>query len=62
VSAIGPPDLYERLQESVAFVQFVQGRIEPAGVQLSVAELDEVDLPAFAGTVGLQFAKPGAAQ
>jgi hypothetical protein len=37
----------------------VQGRIEPAGVHLSVAELAEVDLPAFAGTVGLRVAKPG---
>ena len=39
IKAVGPPDLYQRLQQSVAFVQFVQGRIESAGVRLSVAEL-----------------------
>ena len=59
VTAIGPPDLYQRLQESVAFGQFVHGRIEAAGVQLSVAELQQADLPAFAGTVGLRYAQPG---
>ena len=58
ITAIGPPDLYARLQQSVAFVQFVQGRIEPAGVHLAVAELPAAELPAFAGTVGLRFAKP----
>ncbi|HXG27009.1 MAG TPA: DUF881 domain-containing protein [Candidatus Binatia bacterium] len=60
ISAIGPPDMYERLQQSVAFVEFVRGRIEPSGVRLAVAEGQEVDLPAFAGTVSLRFAKPGA--
>ena len=39
ITAIGPPDLYERLQQSVAFVQFVRERIEPVGIQLSVANL-----------------------
>ena len=58
ISAIGPGDLYERLKESVAFVQFVQGRVEPSGLRLSVAELDTVDLPAFAGTVSLRYARP----
>jgi uncharacterized protein YlxW (UPF0749 family) len=58
VSVIGPADLYERLRASVGFVGFVQGRIEPSGLRLSVAELDSVDLPAFAGSVGLRFARP----
>jgi uncharacterized protein YlxW (UPF0749 family) len=62
VTAVGPPDLYQRLQQSVAFVQFVHGRIEAAGVQLSVAELQQADLPAFAGTVGLRDAEPGDAK
>lgn len=62
VTAIGPPDLYQRLQESVAFGQFVHGRIEAAGVHLSVAELPQADLPAFAGTVGLRYAQPGDGQ
>ena len=57
VTAIGPADLYDRLRASVGFVNFVQGRIEPSGLQLSVAELDSVDLPAFAGTVSLRYAR-----
>jgi uncharacterized protein YlxW (UPF0749 family) len=58
ISAIGPPDLYDRLQHSVAFIQFVQGRVEPSGLKLSVAQLDKVELPAFAGTVALRYAQP----
>lgn len=58
VTAIGPPDLYARLRSSVAFVEFVQGRLERSGIRLAVAEPDSVDLPAFAGTVGLRFAQP----
>lgn len=57
VTAIGPADLYDRLRASVGFVSFVQGRIEPSGLVLSVAELDSVDLPAFAGTVSLRYAR-----
>lgn len=62
VTAVGPPDLYARLQGSASFVQFVNGRIEPSGVGLSVAELETADLPAFAGTVGLRFAQPLSSQ
>ena len=58
ISAIGPPDLYDRLRSSVAFVDFVHGRIERSGISLSVAELAEVDLPAYAGTVNLRYAAP----
>lgn len=58
ITAIGPSDLYDRLRASVAFVAFVQGRVEPSGLRLSVAELDKVDLPAFAGTVTLRYATP----
>jgi uncharacterized protein YlxW (UPF0749 family) len=58
ISAIGPVDLYARLRASVGFVGFIQGRVEPSGLRLSVAELESVDLPAFAGTVGLRFARP----
>jgi uncharacterized protein YlxW (UPF0749 family) len=60
VTAVGPPDLYDRLKSSVAFVEFVQGRIERSGNSLAVAELESADLPAFAGTVNLRFAKPEA--
>jgi uncharacterized protein YlxW (UPF0749 family) len=58
VQAIGPADLYDRLRASVAFGEFIRGRVEPSGLRLSVAELDAVDLPAFAGTVSLRYATP----
>ena len=58
VTAIGAPDLYERLLDSVSFVQFVQGRIEPAGIGLTVAQPPTVDLPPFAGTVNVRYAAP----
>ena len=58
IRAIGPGDLYDRLRGSAAFVAFVQGRIDSFGLGLSVAELEKVELPAFAGTVGLRYAKP----
>lgn len=61
VTAIGPTDLYARMRASVAFVEFVQGRLERSGIRLTVAAPDDgVDLPAFAGTVGLRFAQPAA--
>ena len=58
IAAIGPPDLYDRLRSSVAFADFVQGRINRSGISLSVAELGSVDLPAYAGTVNLRYASP----
>ena len=58
VTAIGPPDLYTRLQASPSFVDFVEGRITPAGLRLSVAELPDAILPAFAGTVSIRYAQP----
>jgi uncharacterized protein YlxW (UPF0749 family) len=58
ISAVGPPDLYDRIQHSAAFIQFVQGRVEPSGLQLSVAQLDKVELPAFAGSVTLRYTQP----
>lgn len=60
IKAIGPADLYERLRSSVAFADFVRGRIERAGISLTVAVLDSVDLPAYAGTVSLRYAAPAA--
>jgi len=58
ISAIGPSDLYDRLQSAVGFVEFVQGRAQPAGLRLSAAVLDSLDIPAFAGTVAWRYARP----
>jgi uncharacterized protein YlxW (UPF0749 family) len=60
VTAIGPPDLYERMLASPSFGEFVHVRIEPSGIQLSVAQPPTVDLPPFAGTVNVRYAAPDA--
>lgn len=58
VTTIGPPDLYDRLRASVPFIAFVQGRVDAAGLRFTVAQPDQVDLPAFAGTVNVRYATP----
>jgi len=60
VTAIGPRDLYKRLQASISFREFVTDRVEHHSLGLAVAELDVVDVPAFAGTVAVRFGQPGA--
>jgi len=57
-TAIGPRDLYKRLQASASFREFVTDRVEHHGLGLAVAELDVVDVPAFAGTVAVRFGQP----
>jgi uncharacterized protein YlxW (UPF0749 family) len=58
VAAIGPADLYPRLGESPGFVDFIRARAEAFGIRVSVAEPAAVEVPAFAGTVTLRYARP----
>jgi uncharacterized protein YlxW (UPF0749 family) len=58
VTAIGPDDLYARLSVSPRFVDFIRGRAEAWGLRVSIAEPESVDMPAFAGTVTLRYARP----
>jgi len=58
VAAIGPPDLYQNLQASDSFRAFVVDRVQRVGLDLSVAQLSEVDIPAFGGTVSVRFGVP----
>ena len=58
VSAIGPDDLYPRLGASPGFVDFIRARAQGFGIRVSVAEPEAVDVPAFAGTVTLRYARP----
>jgi uncharacterized protein YlxW (UPF0749 family) len=58
VTAIGPPDLYPRLGASPGFVDFIRARAEGFGLRVSIAEPETVDMPAFAGTVTLRYARP----
>lgn len=58
VTAIGPDDLYARLSASPGFVDFIRARAEAWGLRVSIAEPESVDMPAFAGTVTLRYARP----
>jgi uncharacterized protein YlxW (UPF0749 family) len=58
ISAIGPAGLYDRMRASPTFAAFVASRVEGEGIGLSVAQLDAVDVPAFAGTVNVRFGQP----
>ncbi len=60
VTALGAEDLYARLSASAGFVDFVRARAEAWGVRVSIAEPESVDIPAFAGTVTLRYARPQA--
>jgi uncharacterized protein YlxW (UPF0749 family) len=60
VAAIGPADLFDRLNASAAFEGFVQSRAQAFGIQVDFAQPNEVDLPAYAGTISLNFAEPDA--
>jgi uncharacterized protein YlxW (UPF0749 family) len=61
ISGIGPRDLYERVSASQGFADFLRARSETYGIQVSFFHPNPVDVPAFAGTVTLRFAKPAAA-
>jgi uncharacterized protein YlxW (UPF0749 family) len=58
ITALGPTDLYPRLSASPGFVDFVLARAQSYGLRVSFAEPESVDIPAFAGTVTLRYARP----
>jgi uncharacterized protein YlxW (UPF0749 family) len=58
VSALGASDLYQKVSASPAFVDFVRARGAGYGIQISVAEPESVDIPAFVGTVTLRYSRP----
>ena len=58
VTALGSPDLYDRLSSSAGFVDFVRARGEGYGIQISLAEPESVDMPAYVGTVTLRYSRP----
>jgi uncharacterized protein YlxW (UPF0749 family) len=57
VAAIGPKDLFDRLRASRSFSDFLQARSVTFGLRISFAEPGDVDIPAYAGTVGLRNAR-----
>jgi uncharacterized protein YlxW (UPF0749 family) len=58
ITALGPPDLYDRLSAREGFVDFVRARSKGYGIGVSLAEPESVDMPAFVGTVTLRYSRP----
>lgn len=58
VTALGPADIYDRVSASSGFVDFVRDRGEGYGIQVSLAEPESVDMPAYVGTVTLRYSRP----
>jgi uncharacterized protein YlxW (UPF0749 family) len=58
ITALGPPDLYDRLSARAGFVDFVRARSKGYGIGVSLAEPESVDMPAFVGTVTLRYSRP----
>lgn len=58
VSAIGPKDLYDRLGHSQGFIDLVRARAQAFGVRIEFAELDDVAVPAYAGTLVFRHGGP----
>jgi uncharacterized protein YlxW (UPF0749 family) len=58
ISAIGSEDLYEQVVSSPGFADFVRARQDAYGIRIGYLEPEQVDIPAFAGTVTLRNARP----
>ena len=58
ISALGPEELYGRLVAAPSFQDFIRSRAEGFGIRVSIASPQVVDIPAFAGTVTLRYARP----
>jgi uncharacterized protein YlxW (UPF0749 family) len=58
VTALGPSDLYSRLSAQPGFVDFIRARAQGYGIRVQFAEPEQVDVPAFVGTVTLRYARP----
>ncbi len=60
IAAIGPTDLFDRLGKSAGFVDFMRARSQAFGIGVSVAQPDNVVVPAYLGTVNLRYSSPTA--
>ncbi len=58
LSAIGPSDLFDQVNGSASFRDFIRTRIEAFGLQVGFAEPKDVLIPAYAGTINLRYARP----
>jgi uncharacterized protein YlxW (UPF0749 family) len=60
ISAIGPSGLFDQVNGSPTFRDFVRTRVEAFGLQVGFAEPKDVTIPAYAGTINLRYARPAA--
>lgn len=58
ISAIGPSGLFDQVNGSVSFQEFIRMRVEAFGLQVGFAEPKDVLVPAYAGTINLRYARP----
>ncbi len=58
ISAIGPSDLFDQVNGSVGFRDFIRMRVEAFGLQVGFAEPKDVLIPAYAGTINLRYSRP----
>lgn len=58
ISAIGPPDLYDRLTTSSGFIEFTRARVQGYGLQLGFVPADDVVVAAYSGAINLANALP----
>lgn len=57
ITALGPADLWSRLSAQPGFADFFRARAEAYGIRVSLAEPENVDVPAYAGTIALRNAR-----
>jgi uncharacterized protein YlxW (UPF0749 family) len=60
ITALGPAGLFDSLSRSSGWVDFLRARSEAFGIEVSVAEPNQVVVPAYAGTVTLRNARDAA--
>ena len=58
IVAIGPDVMYDRLSVSAGWADFLAARSATYGIKVLLATPASVEVPAFAGTVTLRYAKP----
>jgi uncharacterized protein YlxW (UPF0749 family) len=58
ITAVGEPDLYDQLITSDGLRRLLELRIQPFGLQLRAGRLDDVQVPAYAGSVRVVEAGP----
>jgi uncharacterized protein YlxW (UPF0749 family) len=58
ITALGAPDLYDRLSKAQGFIDFIHARSQAYGIRVSLADPGSVDVPAFVGTVTLRYSRP----